>query len=54
MLVIAALLLGAVFGWLRAGRLGGNRKDRAQYAMVHALICGLVALFATIFLLRAG
>lgn len=52
MLVIAALLLGAGIGVLRARKRGGNRLDIAQHAAVYALILGLVALFASIFIER--
>lgn len=52
MLVIAALLLGAGIGVLRARKRGGNRLDIAQYAAVYALILALIALFASIFIDR--
>lgn len=48
MIVIAALIIGAFFGWYRAGRIDGNLKDRAQYAAVHAIMFALIGLFATI------
>lgn len=48
MIVIAGLLLGAGFGWVRASRRGGNRFDKWQYALVHAILFGLVGLFLTI------
>ena len=50
MIVIFALLFGAVFGGIRAARRKGNKLDIAQYAFVHAIAFGLVGLFVTIFL----
>lgn len=52
MIVIAALVIGAILGWRRAGRLGGGTKDRAQYAAVFGLIALLLGLFLTIALER--
>lgn len=52
MLVIAALLLGALIGGLRARKRGGNRLDIAQYATVYAIAFGLIALFASIIISR--
>ena len=37
MIVIVAVVLGALLGDLRARRAQGNRKDRLQYAAVHAI-----------------
>ena len=48
MIVLAAILLGAVIGDRRAVRARGNVKDRLQYAAVHALALALPALFLTI------
>ena len=53
MIVLAAILIGAVIGDLRARAAQGNRKDRLQYAAVHALVFAIVALFVTILLDRA-
>jgi hypothetical protein len=53
-IVLIALVLGALVGFLRARKRGGNGFDKAQYAAVHAIIFGLVGLFITIFVLRAG
>ncbi|WP_248409810.1 hypothetical protein [Aliiroseovarius sp. S2029] len=52
MLVIAALVFGALVGVMRARKRGGNRLDIAQYAAVHALVFALIALFASIFISR--
>lgn len=48
MILILALLAGAVLGWTRAGRRGGDRLDRLQYAAAHAIFFGLVAFVLTI------
>lgn len=52
MIIIAALILGAILGWRRAGQLGGNRKDRVQYAVSFALGLAMLGVFATIFVHR--
>lgn len=48
MIVIAGLVLGAAFGWMRAARRDGNSFDKWQYALVHAILFGLIGLFLTI------
>jgi hypothetical protein len=48
MIVIAGLLIGAAFGWVRAGRRGGNRLDKLQYAGVHAILFAAVSMVLTI------
>ncbi|HMQ42258.1 MAG TPA: hypothetical protein PKC09_13410 [Paracoccus sp. (in: a-proteobacteria)] len=52
MIVIALAILGLALGWMRAGRAGGNRKDRVQWALAHMLAFMLVGLFATILIDR--
>lgn len=52
MIVIAAAVIGAILGWRRAGRLGGTRRDRAQYAAGFAIAFALPGLFATVILDR--
>lgn len=54
MIVIAAIIIGAGFGWYRASRIGGNVKDCIQFAAVHAIILGMVGMFISIWLLRAN
>ncbi|MEI2804539.1 hypothetical protein [Albidovulum sp.] len=49
MIFFPAILLGAAVGWWRAARRGGNRADKVQYALVHAISFAILALFATIF-----
>jgi hypothetical protein len=48
MIVIAAFVAGAAFGWWRAGRRGGNRLDRWHYAAAHAIAFALAALFLSV------
>ena len=48
MIVLAGLLGGAFWGGMTARKRGGNRRDIAQYAAVHAIIWGIVGLFVTL------
>ena len=48
MIVIAALIFGAIYGVYTASRKGGNRLDKAQYGAVYAIIFTLVGLFVTV------
>ena len=52
MIVIAAAIIGAALGWRRAGRLGGDRRDKAQYAVAYALAFSIIGLFATVIIDR--
>ena len=52
MIVLAGVVLGGLWGGLTARKRGGNHRDIAQYATVHAIIWGIVGLFATIALER--
>ena len=52
MIVIAAVIIGAILGWRRAGQLGGSQRDRAQYAAAFAVAFAVVGLFATVFVDR--
>ncbi|SIS72772.1 hypothetical protein [Paracoccus saliphilus] len=52
MIVIAAIVIGALLGWRRALALGGNRRDRAQYAAAFALAFAVIGLFATVIIDR--
>lgn len=54
MLIIAGLILGALWGGFLARRRGGKGFDIAQYAAVYALAFALLGLFATVFIDRAG
>lgn len=52
MIIIAALVIGALIGWRRAARLKGNRKDRLQYAAAHALAFSVLGILVTVILDR--
>lgn len=52
MIVIVAFLAGAVWGWWLAGRRGGGRLDRMQYATAFAIAFAIAGLFATVILER--
>jgi hypothetical protein len=48
MIVLGGLVIGGLFGGLRARARNGNRLDIAQYAAVHAIAFALLGLFLTI------
>lgn len=54
MLIAVALVLGALFGWHRAVRRGGDRLDQLQYAAVHGILFGLVAVILALLLGLVG
>lgn len=54
MLLPAAFLLGALLGWQRAVRRGGDRLDKLQYAAVYAIVFVLATLIVTIAAQRFG
>ena len=54
MIVIAAFLIGAAIGWVRATRLDGNRADKLQYAAAYGLALSVLGVFATVMLGRMG
>lgn len=51
MLILAALILGALFGWRRAKLRGGDRLDGLHYAAIHAILFAL-AIFVVILVLQ--
>ena len=53
MIVIGALILGAILGALSAKKRGGNTADLLQYGAVYAIGFGIVGLLVTIFVDRA-
>ncbi|MCE5972832.1 hypothetical protein LZA78_05020 [Sinirhodobacter sp. WL0062] len=53
MIVIAAVLVGAIWGYRKAARAGGNGFDKAQYAAVHAIALGALGVIVTILIDRA-
>lgn len=54
MVILAAIAIGATAGWLRASALGGDTRDRVQYAVVYGLILAVATLFAGILWQRRG
>lgn len=52
MIVITALVAGLFWGWLTALRRGGSTFDRIQFALVYAILLGLLGLAATIVIQR--
>ena len=54
MILPTAFLIGALFGWFRASKRGGNRLDKLQYGAAHGIALMLIALMITILLDRAG
>jgi len=52
MVILIAMLVGAIFGGLRAKKRKGKFADIALYAFVHALVFGLVTLFVLLILDR--
>lgn len=51
---LAGLLLGALLGAIRARKRGGKPLDLLQWAAVHAMILGLVGLFALVIIERSA
>lgn len=52
MIILAAFLLGAIAGWFRAGKLGGKRADRIQYAIGFGMAFMIIGLIITVVLSR--
>lgn len=54
MLLVATFLAAGWIGWRRAARAGGNRADRVQYALAHAIPATLAMLLLQVILMRLG
>jgi phosphate/sulfate permease len=54
MLIVAAFGLGALIGWQRAARRGGDRLDQLQYAAVHGIAFTLAAVILIVLFGRLG
>ena len=54
MIVLACMILGFALGWFRAGRAGGNSKDRLQWALAHMLALVVAGLLVSVFLARSA
>jgi cytochrome c biogenesis protein CcdA len=48
MIWLPAMVIGAVWGAVRARKRGGDRLDAAQYGAVYAIGLGLLAVLASI------
>ncbi len=48
MIIIAGLVIGAIWGAYFAKKRGGNRLDMAQYGAGFAIAFGLLGLFVTL------
>jgi phosphate/sulfate permease len=54
MLFVIAFALGALVGWHRAARRGGDRLDQLQYAAVFGIIFALVSVILVVVAGRTG
>ena len=54
MIVIAAFLIGAAIGWMRAAKVGGTTADKLQYAAAYGLALSVLGVFATVMIGRMG
>jgi hypothetical protein len=52
-IVLLAMVIGAVFGALRAKSRGGKRLDFLQWGAAFAILFGIIGLFLVIFLQRS-
>lgn len=52
MIILITIFIGGFLGWRRATKLGGDRRDRLQYAASFALGFAALGLFATIIIDR--
>lgn len=51
---LAGLVIGAIFGGIRAKLKGGNRLDMLQWGGVCAIIFGVIGLFMLVFIERGA
>jgi hypothetical protein len=54
LIAIVLFVIGAVIGWRRAARRGGNTADKLQYALAHGIPAFLIGVIVTVILLRTG
>jgi hypothetical protein len=52
MIILAALVFGALTGWGVARRRGGRGLDQLQYAAGYGIAFGILGVFLTIFVSR--
>ncbi len=55
-MILAAIgaILGAILGWVRATKRGGNMADKLQYATAHGIALLLVGYFIALFMAKWG
>ncbi|MFS4582770.1 hypothetical protein [Phaeobacter sp. C3_T13_0] len=53
MIVIGALIIGALLGARTAQKRGGSLADKLQYGAAYAIVFAILAMFVTIFADRA-
>ncbi|MFV0411005.1 MAG: hypothetical protein ACK5LJ_15300 [Paracoccus sp. (in: a-proteobacteria)] len=51
-ITLVIMLAGFGLGWYRAGRIGGDRKDRWQWGIAHGLLFLLIWVFASLIIQR--
>lgn len=54
MIMLVLFLAGFAIGWMRAGRRGGGRADRIQFALAHAIPGFLLGLLITVIGMHQG
>ena len=47
-------IIGAIIGWVRATKRGGNIADKLQYAAGHGIALLLVGYFIALFMAKMG
>ena len=52
MIILAAIVFGALTGWGVARRRGGRKLDQLQYAAGYGIAFGIVGVFVTILVSR--
>lgn len=54
MLAIITAILGAIYGWIKAAKAGGNTADKLQYAAGFGIASGLGGFLVGLFLVQSG
>lgn len=52
MIVILMAILGIALGWALAGKRGGDKMDKLQYAAAYFIAFSLIGLFLTVLIER--
>ncbi len=55
-MILAAIggVIGAILGWMRASKRGGNTADKLQYAVAHGIALLLVGYFIALLMAKFG